>query len=205
MIFFTCSDDTFVIYMGADKHENEHLIKWGWPEDIWFHVDSLSSAHVYLRCPEKLAVEDIPDAIIEECCQLVKHNSIKGSKLSECVISYTPWENLHKRGDMDVGTIGFHNNDAVRKRRIAKDKAIIKKIEKTRTENVDYDYQKAREKRDRKIQRAEKKAKEKKKKAAKAAKKSKHYEDLGDHFAEENMTSNKDINMIAQEYEDSFM
>ena len=69
----------------------------------------------------------------------------------------------------------------------------------------DYDYQAAREKRDRKVRRAEKRAKrkareakEKKKKAAKAAKKAKHYEDLGDHWAEENMTSNKDINMTAR-------
>ena len=28
---------------------DEELIKWGWPEDVWFHVDKLSSAHVYLR------------------------------------------------------------------------------------------------------------------------------------------------------------
>lgn len=28
---------------------DEDLIKWGWPEDVWFHVDNLSSAHVYLR------------------------------------------------------------------------------------------------------------------------------------------------------------
>ena len=28
---------------------DEDLIKYGWPEDIWFHVDKLSSAHVYLR------------------------------------------------------------------------------------------------------------------------------------------------------------
>lgn len=28
---------------------DEHLIKWGWPEDVWFHVDKMSSAHVYLR------------------------------------------------------------------------------------------------------------------------------------------------------------
>lgn len=28
---------------------DEHLIKWGWPEDVWFHVDKVSSAHVYLR------------------------------------------------------------------------------------------------------------------------------------------------------------
>ncbi len=28
---------------------DEDLIKWGWPEDVWFHVDKVSSAHVYLR------------------------------------------------------------------------------------------------------------------------------------------------------------
>ena len=58
------------IYMGRDKFENEELIRYGLPEDIWyilfrvkdlkkyylsvfrFHVDDLSSAHVYLRLPE---------------------------------------------------------------------------------------------------------------------------------------------------------
>ena len=35
--------------MGKDKYENEDLIKYGLPEDVWFHVDDLSSAHVYLR------------------------------------------------------------------------------------------------------------------------------------------------------------
>lgn len=34
------------LYMGEDKFENEDLIKYGWPEDFWFHVDNLSSAHV---------------------------------------------------------------------------------------------------------------------------------------------------------------
>ena len=37
--------------MGRDKFENEELIKHMWPEDVWFHVDDLSSAHVYLRLP----------------------------------------------------------------------------------------------------------------------------------------------------------
>merc|ERR1712037_330376 len=37
------------LFMGEDKHENESLIRWGWPEDVWFHVDKVSSAHVYLR------------------------------------------------------------------------------------------------------------------------------------------------------------
>lgn len=38
-----------MLYMGKDKHENEDLIRYGFPEDVWFHVDNLSSAHVYLR------------------------------------------------------------------------------------------------------------------------------------------------------------
>ena len=51
MYFFTAKDGT-QLYMGKDKYENEGLIKHGWPEDVWFHVDSLSSAHVYARLPK---------------------------------------------------------------------------------------------------------------------------------------------------------
>ena len=40
------------IFMGFDKHENEELIRWGFEEDVWFHVDKVSSAHVYLRMNE---------------------------------------------------------------------------------------------------------------------------------------------------------
>lgn len=43
--------DGLVVYMGKDKFENEELLKYGFPEDVWFHVDDLSSAHVYLRMP----------------------------------------------------------------------------------------------------------------------------------------------------------
>ena len=37
MFTFTAADGT-VLYMGRDKHENEDLIKYAWPEDFWFHV-----------------------------------------------------------------------------------------------------------------------------------------------------------------------
>lgn len=42
----------YYLYMGKDKYENEDLIKYGWSDDLWFHVDKLSSAHVYVRLPE---------------------------------------------------------------------------------------------------------------------------------------------------------
>ncbi|KAI3911610.1 hypothetical protein MKW92_052489 [Papaver armeniacum] len=63
------SGGELTIFMGLDKHENEDLIKYGFPEDIWFHVDKMSSAHVYLR--------------------LRKVNNID--------VVYTPWSNLKRR------------------------------------------------------------------------------------------------------------
>jgi hypothetical protein len=43
-----------------------------------FHVDDLSSAHVYLRLPPGMAFEDIDKTLVQECSQLVKANSIQG-------------------------------------------------------------------------------------------------------------------------------
>lgn len=67
----------YILFMGADKHENDKLIRWGWPEDVWFHVDKLSSAHVYLRLREGETLDDVPEAVIQDCAQLCKQNSIQ--------------------------------------------------------------------------------------------------------------------------------
>lgn len=69
--------------MGKDKFENEDLIRWSFPEDVWFHVDKLSSAHVYLRLPPGQNIEDIPSSLLDDCAQLVKQNSIEGSKMND--------------------------------------------------------------------------------------------------------------------------
>ena len=58
---------------------DEELIKYAWPQDVWFHVDKLSSAHVYLRMPDTMEWESIPDALLTDCAQLVKANSIEGA------------------------------------------------------------------------------------------------------------------------------
>ena len=44
-----------------------------------FHVDKLSSAHVYLRCPKGTDFDSIPKDVLDDCCQLVKANSIQGN------------------------------------------------------------------------------------------------------------------------------
>ena len=45
-------------------------------------MDKLSSAHVYLRMPKGLTIEDIPKEVLIDCAQLVKNNSIQGNTLS---------------------------------------------------------------------------------------------------------------------------
>merc|ERR1719163_2321110 len=144
--------------MGKDKFENEELLKHGWPEDIWFHVDELSSAHVYLRMPlgtvdlhqvkDKAlakarlmaAIETIPEEVVQEMCQLTKANSIEGCKASSVDIVYTPFLNLKKEERMDVGQVGFKDESVrILLKNVAKDKEIEERIEKTRVERkVDF-------------------------------------------------------------------
>jgi len=118
--------------MGKDKYENEDLIKYGFPIDIWFHVDNLSSAHVYLRLPDDETIETIPKDILMECLQLVKENSIEGKKKEKVSIVYTPWQNLLKRSSMEIGEVGFKSqNDVITVHNVYPDKDILKRIKKT--------------------------------------------------------------------------
>ena len=43
-----------------------------------FHVDKMSSAHVYLRLHKGQTIDDISEGVLEDCAQLVKANSIQG-------------------------------------------------------------------------------------------------------------------------------
>ena len=102
MVFFFTSiaDPSYTIFMGKNKDENELLLRYCWPEDVWFHVDDHSSAHVYLRLKPGQTIDDIPklvsrkdssrhflhaaffffffffffsrSQVLVECCQLVK-------------------------------------------------------------------------------------------------------------------------------------
>ncbi len=57
---------------------DDELLKYAEPEDIWFHVSDLSSAHVYLKMQPGWTIGTIPEAVLTDCCQLVKANSIEG-------------------------------------------------------------------------------------------------------------------------------
>lgn len=126
--------------MGKDKFENEELIKYADETDIWFHVDKYSSAHLYLKLPENTVWDSLPQPLLSDIGQLTKANSIHANKLDNVIIIYTPVTNLKKTGDLDTGTVCFHNDRLVRRVHIsAKDNAIVNRLNKTKVEKqVDF-------------------------------------------------------------------
>jgi hypothetical protein len=200
------------IYVGADKHENEHLIKHGLDHDVWFHVDKMSSAHVYLRMKPGETIDDITDAELEDCAQLVKANSIVGNKTNDVSVSYTPWGNLLKRGDMDVGQVGFVDDKAVRRTRVKTRKnEIVNRLNKTKKERFP-DLQAEREAFDESVRREKKEAyrlaeqeRLSEERAREAEREARDYKHM---MVEENMKSNKDMAAkyaSVEEAEDDFM
>ncbi|KFH41036.1 Coiled-coil domain-containing protein-like protein [Hapsidospora chrysogenum ATCC 11550] len=146
--YFTSNvvDPPGFIYVGKDKYENEDLIKYGWDEDVWyvrstpssarklpFHVDKLSSAHIYLRMKEGEQWDNLPEDLVMDLAQLTKANSIEGqflpaqvfrmqpaliqkspgNKKDNITVIYTPWSNLKKDGSMDVGQVTFKDQRKV--------------------------------------------------------------------------------------------
>ncbi|KAJ2488728.1 Coiled-coil domain-containing protein 25 [Coemansia sp. RSA 2050] len=135
VLYFTSNvvDPPATIYMGKDKFENEDLIKHGWPEDVWFHVDKLSSAHVYLRLSPGQSWETIPPLLLDDLAQLCKANSIEGNKKDNITIIYTPWTNLVKRGDMAPGQVSYKNPKLVKRVFVAeRQNPMVNRLNKTK-------------------------------------------------------------------------
>ncbi|PGH05627.1 hypothetical protein AJ80_08319 [Polytolypa hystricis UAMH7299] len=176
------------IYVGKDKVENEELIKYGLEKDVWyytmsrlllppfsypsgFHVDNLSSAHVYLRLRDGETWDNIPEDILEDCAQLTKANSIEGNKKDNITVIYTPWSNLKKSAGMATGQVSFHNPKLVKKVFIpVRLNPVVNRLNKTKEEK----YPDLREEKDeymKKLGREERKLREERKAAEKREKK----------------------------------
>lgn len=202
----------YTIFMGLDKFENEELIKYGFPEDIWFHVDKMSSAHVYVRLHKGQTIDDMSEGLLEDCAQLVKANSIQGNKVNNVDVVYTPWHNLKKTASMDVGQVGFHNSKMVRTVRVEKRiNEIVNRLNRTKVERkpdlkAEREAVNAAERAERKQHLRDKKRREEMEKLEKERQAEvRSYKNL---MVAEKMTSNKEIasaNKSLQELEEDFM
>ncbi|XP_062101708.1 uncharacterized protein LOC133807405 [Humulus lupulus] len=202
----------YTIFMGLDKYENEELIKYGFPEDIWFHVDKMSSAHVYVRLHKGQTIDDISEGLLEDCAQLVKANSIQGNKVNNIEVVYTPWSNLKKTPSMDIGQVGFYNSKMVRSVRVEKRiNEIVNRLNRTKVERTpdlkaEREAVNAAERAERKLHLREKKRREEMDRLEKERQaEMRSYKGL---MVSENMTSNKQIASASkslQELEEDFM
>ncbi|KAI0988236.1 hypothetical protein GJ496_010932 [Pomphorhynchus laevis] len=148
VFYFKSSQSTgnCLIYMGEDQLENDKLLDAYLPNDVWFHVDSISSAHVYLELPQqgdkdksiniiKINIDEVPEALLDQCTQLVKANSIKGSKMATVDVVYTLASNLKKTSDMAAGQVGFVDYKQVRHiRNVSKNVDILVQLNPSKTQ-----------------------------------------------------------------------
>lgn len=209
VFFYTPREAGYLIYVGRDKHENEELLRCGWETDVWFHVDKLSSAHVYLRLPDGTDIASIPAGVLEDCAQLVKHNSIEGNRTNGVVVVYTPWANLKKSGDMATGQVGFHSPKVVRRTRVEKrDNAIVNRLNKTKSEAFP-DLAAEKEAHLRAVARAAREAARKREQEERALAEERAREKSQRSYkllqVDEKKESNKDVGLNVDEYEDDFM
>ncbi|OKL60731.1 hypothetical protein UA08_04364 [Talaromyces atroroseus] len=198
------------IYVGKDKFENEDLIKHGLESDVWFHVDNLSSAHVYLRLRDGETWDNIPKEVLEDCAQLTKANSIEGNKKDNITVIYTPWANLLKNASMATGQVSFHNQKMVKKIHVpVRLNPIVNRLNKTRVERFP-DLQAEKEEILKKKRKEERRAKDEKKAAEKKERQEREqlkwqkehaYDDL---FSEENMQQSNNQDRDA-DFLDDFM
>lgn len=98
-----------------------------------------------MRRPIGESIDDVNPEVLAEMCQLVKNNSIEGSKASKVDIIYTEFSNLRKTQTMETGAVTFFEQKLVRKvKNVERDRDIVKRIEKTKVEkNPDLEQMRA--------------------------------------------------------------
>ncbi|KAG5556175.1 hypothetical protein RHGRI_006711 [Rhododendron griersonianum] len=172
-----------------------------------FHVDKMSSAHVYVRLHKGQTIDDMSE----------------GNKVNNVDVVYTPWHNLKKTASMDVGQVGFYNSkmvsfliatwsNIVRTVRVEKRiNEIVNRLNRTKVERkpdlkAEREAVNAAERAERKQQLRDKKRREEMERLEKERQAEvRSYKNL---MVAEKMTSNKEIasaNKSLQELEEDFM
>ena len=93
-------DKIFKIIVGRNSKENWNLIDKSDEEDLWFHVDSKPSCHVFIVKP--FGCDSIPKDVIIKAAQLCKlYSKYKNDK--KVKIIYTEINNIKKA--KDIGSV----------------------------------------------------------------------------------------------------
>lgn len=88
---FCFDGESYTIYIGQNKNENQHLVTSSHEDDIWFHVEDMPSCHVILKHLD--GIKKYPKQVIKRCAYLCKIHS-KAKILPRCTIIYTNLSNV---------------------------------------------------------------------------------------------------------------
>ena len=92
-IEFVHGGNTYEIWCGRNAANNDQLLDFAAPEDLWFHVANVSSGHVILRNPRKEALRKIPKQVVKRCACICKATiKVRGT----CTIMYTERKRVTK-------------------------------------------------------------------------------------------------------------
>ncbi|RCI15253.1 hypothetical protein L249_6694 [Ophiocordyceps polyrhachis-furcata BCC 54312] len=175
-----------------------------------FHVDKLSSAHVYLRMQDGQTWDTIDESLIADLAQLTKANSIEGTHPSSIHFLYTPWSNLKKTDAMEVGQVSYKDPREVKRVLVVhRENAIVNRLNKTKVEKKP-DLQRERDDRLKELRRRDQEEQnQRRKEEARQAQEWKEKKWQKDHayddmFTEDNMAASSNQDRGA-DWEDDFM
>jgi predicted ribosome quality control (RQC) complex YloA/Tae2 family protein len=105
--FTEIETDTFVYWLGKNAKGNDEIIRKANHNDICFHLDNISSAHLILKVNDTFTVDK---HILLHCAQILKEtkSSIAYQKVNIC---YTQISNLKRT--KKLGEVTFKNQSMV--------------------------------------------------------------------------------------------
>lgn len=125
----------YTIYVAKDAAENDALLEFAFPNDLWLKAEGAKSAQVFLRAPAGSAAE-APDAVLEDCAQLVR-DSLGPKKRDSFKVVYTLCSNIKGKaaGRKNKDEIAFVDSSAVHTRPVRAQRAdALQRLQATRKE-----------------------------------------------------------------------
>jgi predicted ribosome quality control (RQC) complex YloA/Tae2 family protein len=105
------SSDNWIIYVGRNRHENDHLLtRLAQPSDIWFHILGQGGAHVLVRVPA--SKQDPPQSTIKEAALIAARMS-KAGHGSKVRVVYTQVRHVKKIAKDKPGLVRYENEKTI--------------------------------------------------------------------------------------------
>ena len=99
-----------IFWIGTSKEDNDNMIDKASENDIWFHVNNISSCHVICKMPGAFNRKEMK-YIIKTGALLCKKNTNKLKGISNLVIVYCPVKHITKTNI--IGCVSVHNGKLI--------------------------------------------------------------------------------------------